>query len=91
MTTIHFKKKHDLDKKHVRQEVEHLAEKLGEELSLDYQWDDDRLVFKRTGASGFIDIGKHELEIQITLNLMLSPLKGTIEKTITNYLDERIT
>jgi putative polyhydroxyalkanoate system protein len=90
MATIHMKKKHDLDKKRVRQEVEHLAEKLSEELSIDYEWVNNRLVFKRTGANGFIDIGNNELEIEVKLNLVLSPLKGTIEKTITNYLDDRL-
>lgn len=79
-----------MDKTHIRKEVEHLAEKLKEELSIDYQWDKDRLVFERTGANGFIQIGKNDVEIEIKLNLILTPLKGTIEKSITGYLDERL-
>ena len=67
-----------------------MAEKLSDELSIDYQWDNDRLVFKRVGANGYIDIRKDEIEIEIKLNLVLTPLKGTIEKSITNYLDERL-
>jgi putative polyhydroxyalkanoate system protein len=90
MATIHVKRNHSLDKTHIRKEVEHLAEKLKEELSIDYQWDKDRLVFERTGANGFIQIGKSDLEIEIKLNLILTPLKGTIEKSITSYLDERL-
>ena len=90
MATIHFKRNHNLDKKHIRKEVEHLAQKLREELSIDYQWDKDRLVFERTGAKGFIDISKDDLEIEIKLNLILTPLKGSIEKSITNYLDEHL-
>ncbi len=91
MATIHVKRQHDLDDTRVRQQVEKLAERLSEELSVDYEWDKDRLVFKRTGASGFINVGKNELEIQIKLSLLLTPLKGTIERTITDYLDERLT
>ena len=91
MATIHVKRNHNLDMKHIRKEVEHLAEKLKEELSIDYQWDKDRLIFKRTGANGFIAVGKDDLEIEIKLNLVLTPLKGTIEKSITNYLNERLT
>ncbi|MGD8592287.1 MAG: polyhydroxyalkanoic acid system family protein [Gammaproteobacteria bacterium] len=90
MATIHVKRNHSLDKTHIRKEVEHLAEKLKEELSIDYQWDKDRLVFERTGANGFIQIGKNDVEIEIKLNLILTPLKGTIEKSITGYLDERL-
>jgi len=90
MATIHFVRNHSLDNKHIRQEVEHLAEKLSDELSIDYQWDNNRLIFKRTGANGFIDIRKDEIEIEIKLNLVLTPIKGTIEKSITSYLDERL-
>lgn len=90
MATIHFKRKHQLDHKHVRKEVEQLAQKLGNELSVDYAWENDRLVFERTGAKGYIEIGKNELEIQIKLGLLFTPLKGTIERTITTYLDERL-
>ena len=91
MATINVKRNHGLDKKHIRKEVEQLAKKLKDELSIDYQWEDDRLVFKRTGANGFIDINKDELTIEIKLNLVLTPLKGTIEKSIISYLDERLT
>jgi putative polyhydroxyalkanoate system protein len=90
MATINVIRQHQLDKKRLRKEVEHLAQKLSNDLSVDYQWEDDRLVFKRTGANGFIDIGKDELEIVIKLSLVLTPLKGTIEKTITEYLDEHL-
>ncbi len=90
MATILVKRNHNLDKKHIRKEVEHLAEKLRDELSIDYQWDKDRLVFERTGAKGFIDVSKDDVTVEIKLNLILTPLKGTIEKSITNYLDERL-
>jgi putative polyhydroxyalkanoate system protein len=90
MATINVKRHHQLDRKRLRKEVEHLAQKLSNDLSVDYQWEDDRLVFKRTGANGFIQIGKDELEIEIKLNLVLTPLKGTIEKNITEYLDEHL-
>jgi putative polyhydroxyalkanoate system protein len=90
MATINVKRHHQLYRTRLRKEVEHLAQKLSNDLSVDYQWEDDRLVFKRTGANGFIQIGKDELEIEIKLNLVLTPLKGTIEKNITEYLDEHL-
>ena len=90
MATIHIKRNHGLDKKHIREEVEQLAEKLSNELSINYKWENtDRLIFERTGAKGFIAIGKDDIELEIKLNLMLTPLKGHIEKSISSYLDER--
>jgi len=88
MATIHINKTHTIDYDTVRQEVQHLADKLSEDLSADYEWDGDRLVFKRKGASGHIDISESEIDIEIRLGLVLTPLKGTIEKKIDDYLDE---
>jgi len=88
MATIHIKKAYSIDYDKVRQEVQNLAEKLGEDLSADYEWDGDCLVFKRKGASGQIDISDSEIDIEIKLGLVLTPLKGTIEKKIDDYLDE---
>ena len=63
---------------------------LAEKLSAEYQWEKDRLVFKRSGANGFVRIGNQELEIEVKLGMLLRPLKSTIEKTISDYLDERL-
>ena len=90
MATIRIKRDHQLDHATVKQQVQELADKLSEELSVDYSWEKDRLVFKRSGANGFINIGKNDVEVEIKLNLLLSPMKGTIEKTVTSYLDERL-
>lgn len=90
MATIHINRAHEMDHATVKKSIQELAEKLSEELSADYSWEKDRLVFKRSGATGFINIGKHEVEVEIKLNLLLSPMKGTIEKTVTSYLDERL-
>jgi hypothetical protein len=38
-----------------------------------------------------VRIGDQELEIEVKLGMMLRPLKGTIEKTITDYLEQRLT
>jgi putative polyhydroxyalkanoate system protein len=90
MATIHIKREHHLDNEAVRREVQNLAEKLSKELSAKYSWEGDRLIFKRSGASGHIDIGKGEIDVEIKLGMVLTPLKGTVEKTVTNYLDERL-
>ena len=90
MTSIHITRPHQLDQATVRNKVQELADTLVEKLSAEYQWDQDRLVFKRIGATGFVRIGDQEVEVEINLGLILRPLKGTIEKTITEYLDQRL-
>jgi putative polyhydroxyalkanoate system protein len=90
MAKIHVIKKHHLDKAHIRQQVQQLAEKLSQEFSVEYQWEDDRLVFERAGAKGHVEVRMEEVEILIQLSMLLTPLKGTIEKTITGYLDEHL-
>jgi putative polyhydroxyalkanoate system protein len=90
MAKIHVTQKHHLDKAHIRQQVQQLAEKLGEELSVDYTWEEDRLVFERPGAKGHIEVREDEVEIEIQLGLLFTPLKGTVEKTITGYLNEHL-
>ncbi len=90
MATIRIKRAHHLDNETVRKEIEELAEKLSKDLSAKYSWEGDRLVFKRSGANGHIDIGEGEVDIEIKLSMVLTPLKGTVEKTVTGYLDERL-
>ena len=90
MATVQIKRKHQLDKDQVRDEIQNLADKLSKELSANYQWKGDRLEFKRSGANGYIDMHEGEVDIEIKLNMLLTPLKSTIEKTVNDYLDERL-
>jgi putative polyhydroxyalkanoate system protein len=90
MATIHIQKEHHLDHEAVRKEVQNLAEKLSKDLSANYNWEGDRLVFKRSGASGHIDIGEGIVDIEIKLSMVLTPLKGKIEQTVNGYLEERL-
>jgi putative polyhydroxyalkanoate system protein len=91
MATIRIKRAHHQDNETVRNEVQRIAEKLSSQLSAKYSWkSDNRLEFKRSGASGHIDIGEGEVDIEIKLSMVLTPMKGTIEKTLTDYLDERL-
>lgn len=90
MAKIYVKKKHSLDRAHIRQQVQRLAEKLSQELSVDYTWRDDKLMFERAGAKGYIEVGNDEVVVEILLGLLFTPLKGHIEKTVTGYLDQHL-
>lgn len=90
MATIHIKRQHELDEDYVREEIRQLADRLSNQLCADYQWEKDRLKFSRTGASGFVKQRKGEIEVEIKLGLMLTPLKGQIEQTVCSYLDQAL-
>jgi putative polyhydroxyalkanoate system protein len=88
---IKLKRKHGLGRKKARSTVAALAKKLQQDLDAEYHWEGSTLQFSRKGASGHIDVGDGELNIEIKLGILLSPLKGKIEKTIEDEIDQHLT
>jgi len=87
MTNICIKRTHELGLKTARARAEEFARSLREELQIDYEWDDNRLVFKRVGAAGTLDVGADFVDLNIALGLALSFLSGTIERNVNERLD----
>ena len=88
MANIHIERTHNLGLESARTQVEKLAEGLEDQLQIDYEWDGNRLVFKRFGASGTIEVGADRVELDIELGMALALLKDTIEENINSRLDE---
>ena len=42
------------------------------------------------GITAAIAVGKQDLEVDIRLSMLLTPLKGKIEQTVNDYLDENL-
>ena len=91
MATIKVKRPHCLEPEEARSTVEKLANKLQEDLDAEYHWEGTTLVFTRTGASGHIDIGDREVQVEVRLGMLLGPLKGKIQKTIEDEIDQFLT
>jgi len=87
MANIRIKRTHQLGTEKARAQVEAFARSLKEELQIDYEWDGNRLTFKRTGVSGTLEVGADSLDLDIDLGLSLSLLAGAIEKDINKKLD----
>lgn len=87
MANIRIKRNHDLGIENARTAVEKLAQALRSELQADYAWSGNKLVFKRLGASGSIDVGADFIEVDIKLGMPLSLMKSMIEDSINNRLD----
>lgn len=90
MANIHIKRPHNLGIENARTEVEKLAQTLKSDLQADYKWSGDKLLFKRSGASGTIDVGSDYIDLDIRLSMALSLMKGKIEDTINNKLDSAL-
>jgi len=87
MVNIRIRRTHRLGVEKAQAQVEAFARLLKEELQIDYEWDGNRLMFKRVGASGTLEVGADSLDLDIELGLSLSLLAGTIEKDINKKLD----
>ncbi|MFM1892288.1 MAG: hypothetical protein RLZ44_1365 [Pseudomonadota bacterium] len=90
MAVIKVKRRHKLGAEQARSTVEDLAKKLQKELDAKCHWEGDTLRFSRAGASGHIDVKERELEVEIKLGMLLSPLKGKIEQTIREEIDKHL-
>lgn len=90
MADIELERSHTLGRARAREVAEEIAAKLKEKIQVTYRWEDDVLHFERTGASGFIEVDDDEVRVEVTLGVLLKPMKGMIEGKIVEYLDTRL-
>jgi putative polyhydroxyalkanoate system protein len=88
MSTIDIHRAHSLDKAHAREAAETLAKDLSRQFDVNYEWEGDRLRFKRSGVKGRLEISEQELHVHLELGLMLRAFKSRIEQEIHTQLDQ---
>ena len=88
MSEISINRPHHTTLKKARKGAEHIAEELGEEFGISYEWDGNTLHFQRTGVSGHIEVGKKDVDIRVRLGFLLMALGPRIEKEINRFCDE---
>ena len=91
MAVIKRRFHHQLGSRKARSRVEKIAKKLQQDLDAEYHWEGSTLQFSRSGASGHIDVGDEDLEIEIKLGMLLTPLKRKIEKTLDDEIEQHLT
>jgi putative polyhydroxyalkanoate system protein len=91
MPTISVAKKHAMSHKKARDVAERIAKDLKQRFALDYAWDGDDVDFERPGVSGRMHVGKDSISLNVQLGLLLTPLKGAIEREIHAQLDKLVT
>ena len=87
MATIAIDRPHHLSQQKAKRLAERLARDLAQRYGLACDWDGDDVRFRRPGVSGRMHVGRTTLTLDVSLGLLLSPLKPTIEREIHAQLD----
>ena len=88
MSDIRIRRRHTLTARAARQAAEKIARQLDEEFELAYEWDDNVLVFKRSGVSGELVVEKKTVHIRVRLGFLLFAIKPRVEAEIHRFFDE---
>jgi putative polyhydroxyalkanoate system protein len=87
MPTISIQRRHKLDHKKAKAAAQKIAKDLHQRFDLQCTWDGDNVSFQRPGVSGDMRVGKSDVELNVQLSFLMTPLKGPIENAIRNELD----
>jgi len=90
MATISIAKHHALSLKKAKGVAEKIARDLQKRFDLDYAWEGNRIDFERPGVSGQLLVARDKITLDVRLGLLLTPLKGTIEREIIAQLDRLV-
>ena len=90
MPRISISRPHTLSHKKAKDAAEKIARDLKARFSLDYAWNGDTIRFDRPGVSGALHVKNDRIDLDVSLGLLLTPLKSSIEKEIHAQLDRAV-
>ena len=90
MSSILIQKSHNISNLELQFLVEDLGKDLQKKYGGDYQIEGKLVNFIHSGVEARISFDVSVISIQVTLSLMMSAFKGTIEKEINSYLEKKI-
>ncbi|MDX1546931.1 MAG: polyhydroxyalkanoic acid system family protein [Rhodothermales bacterium] len=85
---VEIHRPHTLGRAKTRQMVEAIAASLEEKLKLRHAWQGDRLVFRRTGLDGHIDVEDHAVHVYVRKGRLLPVSEGWIRQQVEAVMDE---
>ena len=71
-----------------RSAADTFASKLQAKLGVNCAWQGDTMTLERQGVNGELVLNDGEVNVQLKLGMMLSPMKGQIESEIQRQLDK---
>ena len=85
MADIRVERAHGLTKEAAMEVALRVAERLKEKAQLSYRVQGDVIELERTGAKARIEVGATAFKAEVTLSLLLKPMRGMIEGKIEEY------
>jgi len=85
--TISISRSHQLDAKKAKAAAQKIAKDLEKAYELACAWNGDEVTFERPGVSGCMRVGKNDVQLDVKLSFLMTPLKGPIEQAINKELD----
>ena len=88
MAEISMRRSHGFDDPiAVRSRIEGLADKVADRLGGEWHWEGDAAVCETRGAEARVAYDAETISIDVSLPLMLRPLKGKLESKIDEYYE----
>ncbi|WP_416396874.1 polyhydroxyalkanoic acid system family protein [Allohahella sp. A8] len=90
MSNIKVSRQHNLPMDEARSKAEALAEDLGREFNVNYEWNGNQLDFKRSGVKGDLKVKENSIDVDLHLGLLARPFKSRIEQELHKHLDHLV-
>ena len=88
MPSINVHAHHDMSCEDAQEAADQLAQDLADKFDIEYGWDDDTIIFERTGDNGTIKLDGDQIHIVAELGFLLSMFKDRFESEIRRYLGD---
>lgn len=87
MATITIDRPHHLSQDEAKALADRLARDFEKRFALKWHWDGDDVRFTRPGVSGRMHVGETNIVLELSLGMLLAPLKPAIERQVNAKLD----
>jgi putative polyhydroxyalkanoate system protein len=87
---IVLRRRHGLGLTRAKQLAETMARKLRDDYGGSYAWTGNALHFRRTAATGCVEVTEDGFRVTVELGLLLTPLRSRIEREIRAFCDEHV-
>ena len=85
MADIRVERAHALGKEAALAAALRVAERMKEKAQVNYRVVGETIEFERTGAKGRLTVGSDRVVAEVTLGLLLKPMRGFVEGKIEEY------
>jgi putative polyhydroxyalkanoate system protein len=91
MSVITIRRKHQFSLDELKQKIDQIVLEISNKLEVRSEWESENtLLFRRKGANGCIEVDNSNFELTLKLGMMFRMMKGSIQREMTEVVDEHI-